>query len=149
MLEAVGLLPAPELESDLARMLHEVEDLSSQLGIARNLVRITGDPGRIRECVHRMRASCDANLKEAHFGDIRFLPPNEQLDFYFDLLRDPDSPSVRHQALRELNELHDRKHYQQGALPEDAAYFQSRRDDPRFRAKLVEGVAAARSLRGA
>lgn len=144
-LEAISALRAVEVVSDLEELLEEEDDASRRLEIAGSLARVMDDPGYIRPYLRELKASRDATLKEAHFDDIRLLPPAEQLDFFFDLLADPDSSFVRHLALTELNGLQDRKWYLARELPRNESYYLSRRNDPQLRDALVEAAQSSRS----
>ncbi len=139
-LGAVDAVPA------LLGLRAEVDDASRGLEIARCLTSITGDPDHLRgPLVEAMAPGGRATLKEAHFSDIRLLPPGEQLDLLFDLLEDPDSTFVRSLALRELNELEARKQFATTQLPLGAPYFLGRRDDAAFRERLSRAATEERS----
>jgi len=144
VLEGVGVLRAEPLVPALVELLSEAESLSRRLEVARALVRTTTDPSWIRPLLAEMLESPDGTLKEAHFDDLRLVPPEEQLEPLFRLLDDPDSSFVRFLALSELNGLEDRKFYYTAEFPHDAEYYLARRDDDELRSILIASASSSR-----
>jgi hypothetical protein len=144
MLLGAEILRASELAPRLEALLDEADAPGTRLEIARALARVTGEPEWIRPLLQSMAASGDAKLKERHFDEIRLLPPDEQLELFFQLLRDPDSSFVRRLALAELNALEHRKLYYTRVLPHDAGYYLERRDDRALRTTLIASASSSR-----
>ena len=120
----------------LREMMNGEADLGRQLTISGTLWKLVKDPIFV-ECLRRMKASRNANLKMAHLKQVLWLNDERSIDFLMDFLDDADK-FVRQQALTALNELEFERRFFGPAhqLPSQADDFRARRTDEVFRARM-------------
>jgi len=137
IVEGVAALRDLSAVPALRAMLDREEDLSRRLTIAGTLWRLTRDEVFV-ESLLEMKGCDDAVLRQAHIDQVLWLADERALAMLVDLLDDPD-PFVRFLALARLNEIESDERFfvPESALPHQASYYRSRRDDAEFAESMV------------
>ena len=140
-LDAAGLLNDREAIPALHDLLERARHLSARIVVARALWFLERAP-EYPLLIERLVRSTDAALKLQHFWDILILADERALDHLLSLAEDRDE-SVRKAALDQLTTLSEgrfRRIVVARRSPHDLPYFRLRRDNPRFRQRMLRAL---------